>query len=194
MPTSIKASSGWREKQGNIPPPTEVKRTRKRGDRWPPAIPIKPKSRRGGVSPPACKVESLSQTIPQAQSRRLPLLRGAFLVCANIAGMYLAPRAGDCWSPAISIKPKSRRGGVSPPVCKKFNPINPAPARPSPTLTLRVNRGWRRQAAEEERATWKLAFVLDSNRHFLFFKKSEKPLAKEKKLCYNLPVAGVAQG
>ena len=36
-------------------------------------------------------------------------------------------RRGDQWSPATPIKPKSRRGGVSPPACRAKNPSKTIP-------------------------------------------------------------------
>ena len=96
--------------------------------------------RGGGVVPDRnylsfllCKLHTF--TIPQALSRQPPLHKGAFFslceqcekhlthrrwcqpppgrglfVCANIAGMYLAPLRGDHWSPAFPTQIQHRRG------------------------------------------------------------------------------------
>ena len=61
--------------------------------------------RGGGVVPDTnylfllCKLQTF--TIPQALWRQLPLHKGAFLVCANIAGDLL-PLCGNSYLPALT--------------------------------------------------------------------------------------------
>ena len=56
--------------------------------------PTKTKFRRGGVSPPACRAKNPSKTIPQALSRQLPLLGGAFGLCE-----HCKLTCGASWAP-----------------------------------------------------------------------------------------------
>ena len=69
-------------------------------------------------------LQSLSFYNPSGAVAPAPFTQGSlFLFCANIAGIYLAPRKGDHWSPFLR-KSKLRRGHSICPRCVGFHPNN----------------------------------------------------------------------